>query len=554
MKRSLEFLLALLLTLTVCPAALAEASQPLTDLYPEFATPHEATILCFEMGWTGPEADLDIVTPELAKRTNFTLKYVPQTVVSDDDLNSKLNLMVASRDVPDIYFGGANNYIRSIYRKLGEADLIWNVADYIKDYPNLYNLIKPELLQYYDQQTKSIYFIPTQNGRGFDAVNSANSDGMFLRDDWLTQLGMEYPTTPETLYDFLVRVRDEIKEVNGQKVIPIILDEDFGGMDNILNMFFPYRDGFNFDRYNNFEPYNYMYSNSEQMKRACIYLNKLYRENLLDREVLTQKRSQFMEKITSGRVGVMNSAWWDMNTFSDQARAVVPELMYCVPPDLYDRTNGYPEHPDEKWTNWVGYWSSLTLSKSMDEEAVRHFMAMLDYLATTEGQMLVQCGIEDYTYKYNEEGKFHFTDEYMEMTSGGDWNKASAYGIFYWQQLVNNYPAYKDLVTRPQELLREDNYKGWQNKMDRWNRYDETMMPLKSQYFVEGEVEVRTMPAIRQARNEMLAKVILAKSEEEVVKIVDEWDVTCKNLGIDDVIAERKAFMDTLVILEDLPD
>ena len=47
----------------------------LASTWPEFAKHHSATITWFEQGWTGLDSSLDIVTPEIEKRTNFLMGY-----------------------------------------------------------------------------------------------------------------------------------------------------------------------------------------------------------------------------------------------------------------------------------------------------------------------------------------------------------------------------------------------------------------------------------------------------------------------------------------------
>ena len=532
------------------------AERPLAATWPEFANDTEAQFLCFEQGWTGPEKDKDFVAPELARRTGFLLKYESQTVTTDEDLQAKLNLMMTSGQVPDIYFGPSSGYYRDVCRRLGAAGLIWNYAPYIKDYPRIYELMKPELLQHYDPVNKAIYFIPTQNGRGFDTVGTAPHGEPYVRKDYLDKLGMDYPTTPEELYNYLVACRDQLPDVNGKSVIPLCMDENVWGVESLINLFWPapkmVGGAWGFDPNNNYEFYNYLFTDSDVLMRAAKYVNKLYREGLIDREAITIKRDQFMEKVSSGRVAAVFMPMWDMTTFSDQAKEVVPELFYVAVPDIYDKTNGYPLYPDTKWTNWVGYWSSLTVSTRLSETQFRHFLAMLDYLATTEGQILVQVGVEGVSYEYDSNGKFQYLDDFLQKTDNLDWNKASAYGVFYYQQVVNNFQAYKDIQGVSQELLREEHMAGWINRKSRRDRYDPDMMPYKFQYLVEGEQELALMPAINEAKKMFYANVLSAKDEAGVEKVVRDWAKTCIDLGIETVIQEKIDAMANLVIPTDL--
>jgi len=531
---------------------LSEAAKTLSATWPEFTTHHEAQTVCFEQGWTGPEADRDFVTPEIERRTSFKIKYEPMTVVTGDDYNQKLNLMVASKEVPEIFFGGSDAYTRDIYEKMGKAGMIWDVAPYLAKYKNIAALLKPELALYRAVDGKASYWIPTQTGRGNDLTHSA-PNGLYVRDDFLKRLNMKYPTTPDELYTYLKRSVQEIGTVAGKSVIGLTTDEALAGIDtNLMFPFFPLDlpyngllyNGLSFDSRQNNKVVNYLYTDGPEMMRAAKYVNKLYREGLIDREIVSHKRPQFQEKVSSGRAAAMMSPWWDMNTFSDNAKNVVPELMYVAPPPLWDTANGVPKYRDEKWTNWIGSFSSLIISRKVDEATMKHFLAVLDYFTTKEGQILIQVGIEGKNFQYNPQGDYIFTDDFKKLTGDLDWNKAASYGVYYWQQFVFNLPAFDDIRGEYPELIRDDNRKGWENQQFKWSNYVANMDPPKYYYFVEGPIEVQKKPAIDSARLEMLAKVILAGSEAEVETIVHAWAKTAKDMGIDEIVAERQKYVD----------
>jgi len=541
-KRPLALLLALLLTLGLVPA-LAEEKPPL-ERYAEFATPHSVKITYFEQGWTGPEADLDVVAPELAKRTNLTLLYEPMSTPTGDDYTQKLNLMVAANEVPEVFFGGNDAYTRVIYEKLGEAGLLWDIGTIVKDYPQLYELVYPEL-QLFQNEKGQNYFLPTQTGRGYENLHEP-PHGLFLRQDLLDQLGMETPKTPDEFYTYLKRAREELK-VNDQKVTGLLLGENLGGIQEIYEMFIPLVGqhetyGFPFDSQEGYAVKNYQYTNSPEIMQAAKFVHKLVSEGLVDREALIIKQAQYQEKATLGLSAAMTSNWWDANAFTDASVVDIPDLEWFTPTKIYvdEATRASRNRP---WTDWVGCWSSLIFSKTVPEETLRHLLAVLDYMAGEEGQLLVQAGIEGVTYQWNELGTYEFLPEFIEKTNNLDWNKAAAYGVFYYAQLVNNTPVIFPLQATPPALTRPDNFKSWENQQDRRDAYDKHMEPPLDYYFLPGPVENEKLPAIKDATVEFWAKVVGAQSEQEVENIVNEWGATTKSLGIDDIVAEREAFM-----------
>lgn len=523
----------------------------LASKWSEFAKHHSVPITFFEMGWTGPEKDKDIIAPEIEKRTNFRIEYVPMTVPTGDDYNQKLNLMVASGDVPDIFFGGIDSYTRTIYEKLGEANLIWDIKEIIKDYKNIYELVKPELILYRTKDKKN-YFIPTQTGRGYEVLNEP-PNGIFVRKDFLEKLGMDYPKTPEEFKEYLKRSVKEIK-VNGKPVIGLLTGENLGGIEQLYESFLPIigqRDSYSlpFDPDDNWKVKNYEYSDSPELMKAAKYIWSLKQEGLLDKDVLTIKSAQFQEKVSSGLAAAITDTWWEMNTLSDNAKQVVSDLMYVAPPQLF-ASEEIKNKRMRPWTNWVGCWSSIIVSKKVDEETLRHFLAVLDYLATEEGQMLVQAGIEGKTYTWNKDGKYEYTQEFTKNTNNLDWNKVAAYGVFYYAQLVSNIPAIADKQKTPPALLREDNKLSWENRKEYRDLYKKEMDPPKDYYFLPGEKEKQKFPAIIDAKREFWAKVLCAKSETEVENLVHEWGKKCKKMGIDEIIAERQAYINNFKLEE----
>lgn len=542
-----------------------DTNEPVPELtglaatWPEFAKQHEVQILCTEQGWSGPEGDKDFVTPEISKRTNMLLKYESLTCANDDAYKQKLNLMAASSEVPEVFFGYPDAFSQNIYKTLGMNDLIWDISTMIKDYENIYSLIKPELIMYRDTETKANYSIPTQTGKGDGDPTGGVPGGIYIREDWLKKLNMSYPKNPDELYTYLKRCKDEIKTVGEKNVIPLTFDENLKRMEDKLlaPIFCPlntysdgnisYIDAFGLVAdYKENKIVNYGYTDGPELMGAAKFINKLYLEGLLDKEVLTQKRTQYQEKISQGIVALHVAPYWDSQTFSDNAKAVVPDLMYVAMPSV--NAPGVPKYTDAKYTNPVRGYSMITFSKKLDEETVRHFLATLDYLATKEGQLLVQYGIEGKSYNFGADGKIQFVEQYLKDTNDLDWNNQAAYGVQYWAQLVMNAGIIADITPIDPNIDKPDSKISIENRKILSETFDATMDPPKSYYLNAGDVETRKMPALTQAKLEMWAKVINAKSEADVETIVHEWAKSCKNIGIDEIIAEKQNFLDTFDI------
>jgi ABC-type glycerol-3-phosphate transport system substrate-binding protein len=529
-------------------AAVSGDAPALASVYPEFGSHRSIEITWFEQGWTGPMEGMDIIAPEIEKRTNLKLIYEAMTVPTDNDYRQKLNLMIAAREVPDVFFGGIDTYTRDVYERLGQGGMLWDLAPLIKDYENLYELVYPELNLYQTSDGKN-FFVPTQTGRGYENLNEP-PHGLHIRQDFLDKLGMKCPETPDELYTYLKRATSELK-VNGQQVHGLLFGENLGGITGLLDMYFPLigqheASDLPIDVEDNFRVKNYGYTNSPELMAAAKFVNKLSREGLIDREALTIKTPQFQEKGSSGLYAAVFASWWDINIFTDNAKSTISDIAWLYPPEIFS-SQAVKASRYRPWTDWVGCYSTIIFSKKIDEATVRHLLAVMDYFAGSEGQLLVQAGIEGVTYDWAEDGTYFFTDKFKEDTNDLDWNKAAAYGVFYYAQLVNNTPEVGPLQGTPPALLREDNYRNWLSQKEWRDHYDKFMDPPLDYYFLRGEVEAEKFSPIRDLRLEFFANLISARSDSEVETLVNRWGASCESLGIRDIVAERQRTMDAIV-------
>lgn len=541
MKKNVSRLLSLVLALTLCLSLCAANAEDLTATYPAFANHDEITITWFEQGWTGPEEDLDLIAPAIEEKTNLKMIYEGMTTPTADSYTQQLNLMVASNSVPDAFFGGIDMYTRQIYQKLGEAGKLWDLTGMVteEEYPNLYALIHPELNLYRTENGQN-WFLPTQTGRGYENLNEP-PHGLHINTTVLNQLGLDYPTTADEFYDYIYRAVNELG-VNG-----LLLGENIGGINTLYEMFFPRLGahdsyGMPFDIDDGYKVCNYKYADSEEMMAAAKYIWKFAANGLFDKEVLTLKTSQYQEKASSGNYAAITGAWWEINTFNDALGSST--YIAALPMYANDDVKATREIP---WTDWVGCWSSLIISKSVDEQTVKHLLAAMDWMATAEGQLLLNAGIEGETYEWLEDGTYAYTEEFRDNTADLSWNDAAAYGVFYYAQLVQNAPAISQFQAIPSALVREDNMMSWMQREEERARYDRNMEPTYDYYFLKGQKENELMPAIEDAELEFWAKVLSASSEEQVEQLVHEWGQTCVSLGINDVVAERQASIEAII-------
>ena len=221
MKRSFALLLALLLMLSLVPAAVAEetelrtlkilASYPTTSLTPEEAR---------EMPMY---ADFEAIFAK--KGIKIELEYV-----DDDQYSTVLQARIAANDMPDLFrvsqLGTATCMNLVNTGKILAVDDILQYSDGTASYAlseegYMYpcrqkNTFEDGKLWYFGQASMLQSVDSQADNFGYNAC-TGNTYAMKVRKDWLDALGMEAPTTLDEFFDMLVAFQENDMNGNGVK-------------------------------------------------------------------------------------------------------------------------------------------------------------------------------------------------------------------------------------------------------------------------------------------------------------------------------------------------
>lgn len=130
---------------------------------------------------------------EAFKNTNIKCIGVANDAISDT--NQEFNIMLATKPLPDIIFGGTKRL-----NKIALEGAMMPLDDLIEDYaPNIKEYFKdhPELKLGSLAADGKLYHIPCVLERTMPSV------GFYIRTDWLRNLGLEIPTTVDEFYNVL---------------------------------------------------------------------------------------------------------------------------------------------------------------------------------------------------------------------------------------------------------------------------------------------------------------------------------------------------------------
>ncbi|WP_172257253.1 extracellular solute-binding protein [Saccharibacillus deserti] len=385
--------LASIVGLTACGGGDAGKSGAASDVE---SGPIEFTMFSADSNsnWVGMQ---DAVGKKITEKTGVTLNA--EYAVGGD--TQKVSLMVASGEYPDLIMPKGDT------SKLVDAGALVDLTELIdKHAPNIKKMYAEDMNRLkFSKSDQSIYIIPTYSGVGQTSFDAGG--GFELQLEVLKELG--YPEI-RTLEDYEKAIKEYYAKnptINGQPTIPMTLNaDDWKIMIGVTNPAFQ-ATGLpdNGEFYINPETYEaQMHYKRPEEKEYFRWLNKMYNEGLLDKETFTQKSDQYLSKISSGRVlGTINQEWdyaEAENALKGSSDATTQNRIFGHFPVTLSEE--YKDHSFMDAGFPGGYGIGLTTNLS-EEEQVRA-IKFLDWLASDEGQVLVQWGVEGEHYKV-EDGK-----------------------------------------------------------------------------------------------------------------------------------------------------
>lgn len=341
---------------------------------------------------------------KLAEMSNIKFKY---TEVPDSDFYVKMQLAFASNDLPDVLYG-AGYHLKNIRQiEYGNQGLLLPLEELIPEYaPNLNKLLEeyPEIKKSITSPDGHIYALP----RIFTEKDSVPVyiSPLWYNNDWLEDLGVtELPKTTDELYTLLSDFKTYYKEKENRDVIP------FSGGNGLLVLRTWLLPSFNI-KTQGIEEKNgkVRFAPASQDYLAYLtYMNKLFSEGLLDKEIFSQSYDTFTAKVQNDQVGLFEAFQSNGVTGKSVEEAIKDPMFHPVTSDV-NKEFLTPGHP-----RIVSGAFAITKNNPSPEAAMR----WVDYLYTNEGSDLINVGPEGEFWEYttNDAG------EKVRIFAGDDVNK-----------------------------------------------------------------------------------------------------------------------------------
>lgn len=260
-------------------------------------------VLSGRTGTTENWGDTDIV--DLIKdKFGITLECEP---VANDVWDTKWNLMMAEDDVPDIIT--AITPTKADVSQWGADGYLLPIDEYLEHMPNLvaFDEANPGYLEACTSPDGHIYGLLKHVEVGAGSVYRA-----WIREDWLNNVGMEYPKTVDDLYNVLVAFKEKDANGNGDATdeIPLAWSDAYSRkpLNDLLAAFGIYPQKNTAAPYFVFEVDDNgtvrLSDTTENYKAFLTYMNKLWEEGLVNETAYSITNQELQAVIKEGKVGI----------------------------------------------------------------------------------------------------------------------------------------------------------------------------------------------------------------------------------------------------------
>ncbi|GIQ70608.1 extracellular solute-binding protein [Xylanibacillus composti] len=366
--------------------------------------------------WNNMEDDIGKV---LQEKTGVTLDI--EFAVGDPD--QKINLIAASGEYPDLIAPKGTS------GTLVEAGALLDLTDLINEHaPNIKKMIGDQMDRLkYSSEDESIYFIPnleTIDHQSFDATGTFN-----LQHAVVKELGYPEINTLQDYENAIKAYKEKYPEIDGQPTIGVtLIAEDWRSLISVTNPAF-IATGAPDDGEFYIDPETYeaiVHYKRPEEREYFRWLNHMNNIGLLDPESFVQKYDQYKAKIASGRVlGTIDQKWQIQEAENALKAAGKPERAYghynVTLDGTYKTASFMP----------TGFSGGQGIGITVDCKDPVRAIKFLDYLASEEGQILVNWGVEGVTYDVID-GKRVLKPEIAELkrNDGNTYKKTTGIGNY----------------------------------------------------------------------------------------------------------------------------
>ncbi len=435
---------------------------------------------------------------------------------------TQLNLSMTTGELPDI-IAPSGKLSRSQLQQYVDDGYVLALNDYADLMPNLNQVFAdfPAYEKYLTMSDGNIYGLSKLEINEIGRV-----DRVWINNTWLENVGMEYPTTVEELYDVLVAFRDQDANGNGDATDEIPFDYVATNYDDdhmLLASFGLNTNDSNYILTDDGSGKVCFGNTSEEYKEFLKFMKRLYDEKLMNQECYVATTDERKEHVANDTAGFFAAsapfAWAGQGNDFDAHFSWLAGLKSACNATATVPMNNVVSDKIRIFAN----------ADTKYPEAVARF---LDYWYTLEGEIAFQRGWEGQTmdYVYNDilQGDIAtlYCPEGFSSTNDYKINEALIVGPFDLCSRTNG-TQYRLIIDATDDLLNSDdvvNAYGWAVLVERGLRREgivrEDIFPVLG-YTAEEESERTSL------YNDLTTYIAAQRAEfitNPAVDIDAEWD------------------------------
>ena len=461
------------------------------------------------------------VGKELGRIMNCRLTYLKP----DGDPKEKLNIMLASDDLPDVIVMDRD----ANYQKLISAGKLVALDDYIAKYPGYRTRVDASTINFAKVEGKAYSLLnwPTTS------KHPTGNGGWMVNEKIYKEMGAPEIKNLEDVYNYLVKVKEKNIKINGKDVVPLQME-----VDQFLGLWFIYFSCGGVGTISN-EDLVYVNRDKNQLKfvftdprleQALLFANKLWNADLINKDYFVETSQQKDDKRNSGRLAVYTGS-----NVVNEARdgkqawqATDKDASYVVvePP-----AGPGMEQKDVRNNIFSRLgWNSICITrKAKNPERI---FQVFDYIASDEGQLLTFHGpkgvlwveLDEKGYPIIKKNRSDLSDEERKVLAA---ERYSLPGMSEWVDLSKVAADNRRPLEQRDPVIQAQAKITWNHSVDITEFQGIFTDPTTD----EGIIHQKCKDLVKK----MLPKIIMAKDEAEARKLIKETADQAYKIGFEKV-------------------
>ena len=228
---------------------------------------------------------------------------------TEERYSELVNILVKDQNLPDIMVVTD----REILKELVENDLVEDLTEVFE------KCTSPRIKEMYESYGDALLNSGKFNGRLMAVPETVIDHGpnlLWLRKDWMEELGLEEPETLEDAFEIIdAFVQNRMGTEDGETPVGLACDTNLVGTTSSSYLVDPVFDSFgaNPQRWISQDGEIVYGSLTEETKEALDYLHKLYDRGILDRNFALRAPNNLRDLVVNGKCGAFFGLWWTPN-------------------------------------------------------------------------------------------------------------------------------------------------------------------------------------------------------------------------------------------------